>query len=175
MPQDPTPTTPLPDQSLSGVLAAYLQAVDAGQTLDRDELLRRHPTLADDLRRFFADQDRLDQLARPLRAAAQGTTTTPRPTLGQLNVPLAGDRLTYFGDYELRGEIARGGMGVVYHARQMSLDRAVALKMILAAHLPPATRCGVSTRRRKQPPAWTIRTSCRFTRSASNRDTTSTP
>jgi serine/threonine-protein kinase len=112
-------------EALELIIAGYLEEVEAGRAPDRAAIMARRPDLAEDLVEFFADHDRLRRVAEPLRAVAQaarvdGLEGDPTP---------AGNRI---GDYELIEEIARGGMGVVYEARQIGLNRLVALKMILA-------------------------------------------
>lgn len=110
------------DERLEQLLAEYLRQVEQGEDVDQQALLTAHPDLADDLREFFGNQMRMQRLVGAAAAPASRNGTPPT-------------RLRYFGDYEILEEIAHGGMGVVFKARLTSLNRIVAVKMILAGQL----------------------------------------
>jgi serine/threonine protein kinase len=123
------PTQDLSDDEgrLDEAVAAYYQTLEqTGQPPATEEFLARYPDLRPELVSFLANKELFDQ-----RASA--TTPPAGPTTPGL------DTVSYFGDYRLEAEIARGGMGIVYRARQLSLQRPVALKMILAGRLASAT------------------------------------
>ena len=80
------------------------------------------PTATSPLLQRAIQQLKTDQLDSPSRTAVDPALSTGSPP-------------PVFGDYEILHELGRGGMGVVYRARQRSLNRDVAVKLILAGQL----------------------------------------
>ena len=113
------------EQQLEAVIADYIGSCESGTVPDRREILSRHPELAAELRDFFGQHDRMNQMGQPIRGFGDDLSQALGP----------GQKLSYVGNYELLEEIARGGMGVIYKARQTTLGRTVAVKMIVAGRL----------------------------------------
>jgi WD40 repeat protein len=127
MPVEPV-SAPDRDPRLQNIIKAYLAAVAAGETPDRQEWLKRYPDLAVELTRFFEQFDQETHTGPP-------KVVTPEPgetasyIAPRVNVSPAAP-LSTFGDYELLEEIGHGSVGVVYRARQRSRGRMCALKRI---------------------------------------------
>jgi tRNA A-37 threonylcarbamoyl transferase component Bud32 len=111
-----------PDARLATALAEYHRRLGHGEAISHAELLATHPEIAAELQAHF-------DLHREAVAAAKAASATGRHAPHPLD-PLDGRRT--IGGYELLAEIGRGGMGVVYKARQPSLDRIVVVKVIRA-------------------------------------------
>ncbi len=136
-------------ERIQALIGSYLDAVQSGQPADREALLAGHPDLAEELRVFLADYDKFQAIAAPLRDVAGAAATVGHDGIGfstgsvsapdmssevgdSTMAPTSGTRFRYFGDYDLLQTLGEGGMGIVFEARQRSLNRIVAIKMIRA-------------------------------------------
>jgi WD40 repeat protein/serine/threonine protein kinase len=120
--------TAVSEVRLAQALDTYLAALEAGTPPDKNEILARYPELAEDLEACLASLEFIRRAAvKPSAPAPAGDS------------PLGADLPTgVLGDFRILREIGRGGMGVVYEAEQLTLDRRVALKILpLAGALDP--------------------------------------
>jgi serine/threonine-protein kinase len=145
MEQSPTHVVPR-DQRLALILAKYRAEEAAGHAPDPEALIAENPDLEKELLALFAP---VTLTLAPTEASAKASTaepgsaaTTPRVADPQaVTLPRSSDWALAcpgqkdFGDYELLEQIGQGGMGVVFRAREKTLHRVVALKMILAGQL----------------------------------------
>lgn len=121
---------------LSEVLDDYFQALERGETPDRKQLAAQHPELASALADYLTSLDYLQNAAAGFVPAASvfgdtGPSDDSRADDSQANE--AGPK--QLGDFRILRERGRGGMGIVYEAQQISLDRRVALKVLPFAAL----------------------------------------
>jgi hypothetical protein len=138
---DPHDSKFLDDPEFQSLLVACLESLQRGQSINRDALARDFPKYALDVEQFLEDRQLLEQVASEfgdVEPSQIAISVDEKTSAGSDDFSVA-DTIRYVGEYEILEEIARGGMGVVFKARQQKLNRVVALKMILAGRLADAS------------------------------------
>jgi serine/threonine protein kinase len=116
------------EERLSKLMDDYLAGLEEGRPLSYEQLVARHPDLAEPLRAYVESLDFLQDVARGLRCLPESSGSGSAIDTDW----------KVLGDFQILREVGRGGMGVVYEARQVSLSRRVALKILpFAALLDP--------------------------------------
>ena len=124
------------DTELGAHLEELLAAARAGGAAPLEDVIRRNPGLETELRELWATAmiaEDFGSFASEHELSPDGATFV-LPGESQ-RAALDSGWPQQVGDYELLEELGRGGMGVVFMARQVTLDRLVALKMILRGAL----------------------------------------
>jgi serine/threonine-protein kinase len=134
-PQPASATSQESDELLALLLARLTDDLHHGRTVDVDALARQHPELAAELRELWGAVLVAEEIALHTRRSSDSGAKAAAPGGGQAGAPIAAGDTGSLADYELLEELGRGGMGVVYKARQKSLGRIVAVKLLLRGEL----------------------------------------
>ena len=117
----------LREQQLDAIIAGYYREIERGSCPDPVKWLSAYPEFETELRSFFADVALLPQpeeIHPPDPALASTLNCLIEAASREEN------KFPVFVNYEVQEEIDRGGMGIVYEARQLRPDRVVAIKMM---------------------------------------------
>lgn len=109
------------DDRVSQAITEFLKMSEQGESVDLDALLAKYADVADELAACIETFDFMRNVAPQLTEQHVGEDRCSSPSI----LPLAN-----LGDFRLVREIGRGGMGVVYEAVQLSLNRRMALKVL---------------------------------------------
>lgn len=122
-----------PDDAIFSALNRLLEDYRSGREVPLQQVLTENPDYAEEIESLWATAMVAEQLAKSSEDPVIGPLLVQNEAVSPYPTPVGNG--TRIGPFELISEIGRGGMGIVYKARQTHPERIVAVKMLLRGDL----------------------------------------